>query len=72
MENLISFNTKEWFFETTFPGIRRCKRDGFWIEEEIYKGKTQFQDIYIFRSLGFGRIMTLDGIVQLSECDEFI
>lgn len=72
MENLISFNTKEWFFETTFPGIRRCKRDGFRIEEEIYKGKTEFQDIYIFKSLGFGRVMTLDGIVQLSECDEFI
>ena len=72
MENLISFDTKEWFFETTFPGIRRCKRDGFRIEEEIYRGKTQFQDIYIFKSLGFGTIMTLDGIVQLSQCDEFI
>lgn len=68
----ICFNTGQWFFETSFPGLRRCKRDGFFVQKEIFKGKSKFQDIYIFQSPGFGRILVLDGIIQLSESDEFI
>ncbi|MBU1124767.1 MAG: polyamine aminopropyltransferase [Candidatus Omnitrophica bacterium] len=72
MSSQISFSRREWFFETSFPGVRRCKTDAFRIAKEIYKGRTEFQDIYIFESPGFGRILALDGIVQLSESDEFI
>lgn len=72
MNGRLYFNKKEWFFETSLPGRRRWKKDGFHIEKEIFKGKSKFQDIYIFESLGFGKILVLDGIVQFSESDEFI
>lgn len=62
----------KWFLETSFPGVRRCKRDSFLIKKEIFKGKTKFQSIHIFESPGFGKILALDGIIQLSQSDEFI
>jgi spermidine synthase len=68
----ICFDTREWFIETSFPGVRRAKKDGFRISREVFKGKSKFQDIYIFESPGFGKILTLDGIIQLSQSDEFI
>lgn len=67
-----SNKNKPWFIETYFPGIRRCKKDSFRIEKQIFKGKSDFQDIFIFESLGFGKILTLDGIIQFSQSDEFI
>ncbi len=66
------FDTKKWFVETSFPGARRCKTDVFKIEKEIYRGKTAFQEVFIFKSQGFGILLALDGIIQLSQSDEFI
>lgn len=68
----ITFNDTQWFLEAAFPGLRRCKRDIFKIDQEIFKGKSRFQDIHIFKSRGFGRMLSLDGIIQFSENDEFI
>ena len=34
----ITFNDKQWFLEAAFPGLRRCKRDVFKIDQEIFKG----------------------------------
>lgn len=72
MSERIYLDAKGWFLETSFPGVRRCKRDAFRIEKEIFKGKSTFQDIHIFESPGFGKILALDGIIQLSQSDEFI
>ncbi|MBI4981890.1 MAG: polyamine aminopropyltransferase [Candidatus Omnitrophica bacterium] len=72
MSKAISFPVKEWFLENSFPGVRRCKSDLFRIDKEIFKGKSKFQDIRIFKSPGFGRMLSLDSIIQLSESDEFI
>lgn len=72
MKGCVSFKEREWFFETSFPGVRRCKVDAFRIKKQIYKGKTRFQDVFIFESPGFGKALTLDGIIQLSQADEFI
>jgi spermidine synthase len=66
------FKKEKWFIETSFPGIRRAKRDTFRIDKEIFKGKSKFQDIYIFETPGFGKMLALDGIIQLSQSDEFI
>lgn len=44
----------------------------FDIEEILYEGKSPFQDILIFRHAEFGRVLTLDGIVQTTEEDEYI
>lgn len=72
MIDIRTFDTREWFFTTSFPGVRRCKSDAFKIEKEIFRGKTAFQDVFIFKSYSFGTILALDGIVQLSQSDEFI
>ncbi|MGD0336737.1 MAG: polyamine aminopropyltransferase [Candidatus Omnitrophota bacterium] len=72
MRNYIYFGKEKWFLETSFPGVRRAKKDAFRIDKEIFKGKSKFQDVYIFESPGFGKTLVLDGIIQLSQSDEFI
>jgi spermidine synthase len=37
----------------------------------LYSGKSQYQEIQVLDSLEFGKILVLDGVVQLTECDEF-
>jgi spermidine synthase len=57
-----------WFDEVLHDGVgQRLK-----IEEVLYEGQTEFQEIKILRNKKFGRIMTLDGVVQTTEGDEFV
>ncbi len=41
------------------------------VDKVLYKGKSKFQDIMVFENPYFGRMLVLDGIVQLTERDEF-
>jgi spermidine synthase len=41
------------------------------VEKVLYKGKSSFQDIMVIENSYFGRILILDGVVQLTEKDEF-
>lgn len=43
----------------------------FQIEKIVHREKSEFQDILIFESSYFGRVLVLDGIVQTTERDEF-
>jgi spermidine synthase len=72
MKEQICLNRKDWFIETPLPGSRRYKLDAFQIKKEIYKGKTPFQNVHVFESKGFGRVLCLDGIIQFTQSDEFI
>ena len=72
MSQSVSLNKKKWFIETSLPGSRRNKIDAFHIDREIYKGESKFQNIYIFESKGFGRILALNGVIQFSQSDEHI
>ncbi|MFO7853909.1 MAG: polyamine aminopropyltransferase [Paracoccaceae bacterium] len=38
----------------------------------LYDSETEHQRLRVFRNPTFGRILTLDGVVQLTEADEFI
>lgn len=38
----------------------------------VHRERTAYQDLLIFESADFGRVLMLDGIVQLTERDEFI
>jgi spermidine synthase len=40
------------------------------VEEIICQRKTRFQDLLIFRNPYFGKVLALDGVVQLTERDE--
>lgn len=37
----------------------------------VAEEKTAFQDLLIFDSVMHGRVLVLDGIIQLTELDEF-
>jgi len=42
------------------------------VDRQLYSGKSEFQRIDIFDSREFGRFLTLDGYMMLTEKDEFI
>ncbi len=42
------------------------------VEEVLYKGKSDFQEIMVIKNPHFGKIMILDGVVQITERDEFL
>lgn len=41
-------------------------------DKQLYTGNSQFQRIDVFESKEFGRFLTLDGFMMLTEKDEFI
>ena len=58
----------DWFDETDAEDlIIRFAIDGV-----VARQRTDFQDLVIFDSPRFGRALALDGIVQLTEADEFV
>ena len=59
--------TDEWFVETLYPEFHQALR----IDEILFRGRTTFQEALIFRNERFGRVLTLDGVVQTTENDEF-
>ncbi len=60
-----------WFEEALY--VRTCGyRQGFLVEREVARLKTEFQEMAIFESPFFGRVLALDGIVQTTERDEFV
>ncbi len=41
------------------------------VERVLYRGKSPFQEILVIENPYFGRMLVLDGVVQLTERDEF-
>lgn len=41
------------------------------VDQILYKGKSKYQEILVVENPHFGRMLILDGIVQLTERDEF-
>jgi spermidine synthase len=44
----------------------------FLVRRELARVQSPFQDIMIFDSVTHGRVMLLDGVVQITEADEFV
>jgi len=42
------------------------------VKEILYSIKSDYQDIQIIDTVAFGKVMTLDGLVMLTERDEFV
>lgn len=57
----------DWFSETLYPEFQQSLT----IDDVLFEGCTAFQDAVIFRNSRFGRVLTLDGVVQTTERDEF-
>ncbi|MBW8269827.1 polyamine aminopropyltransferase [Caldovatus aquaticus] len=60
--------TDAWVNETLYPGWGQRFR----IRRELARVRSPFQDIMVFESESHGRVMLLDGVVQITEADEFI
>ncbi|MBO1358701.1 polyamine aminopropyltransferase [Acetobacter sacchari] len=44
----------------------------FRVDRELVRKKSDFQDIVIFESESHGRVLVLDGAIQITERDEFV
>ena len=42
------------------------------VKQHLYTGKSEFQDVDVFESEEFGKFLTLDGLMMVTEKDEFI
>ncbi len=57
-----------WFEEKLFPHVRQS----FEISRIIYRERTEHQDLVIFETPTYGRVLALDDIIQVTEKDEFV
>ncbi len=64
--------TVQWFTEAILPHSSSEVKISIAYTKKIYDEKNEFGHIEVFDTLYFGRLLTIDGIVQVSESDEFI
>ena len=57
-----------WFSEFHTPDVKHSIR----VQRHLYSHKSEFQQIDIYDTPEFGKVLTLDGNVMLTERDEFI
>jgi spermidine synthase len=57
-----------WFEETLHANLRQRLK----IERVLYDSQSEHQRIVLFENALLGRVLTLDGVVQTTEGDEFI
>jgi spermidine synthase len=41
------------------------------IEKQLFEGQSDFQHVQVFQSESYGKVLVLDGVIQLTERDEF-
>ena len=56
-----------WFYERLYPDIKIGIKGKL-----IHRKRTPYQDLKIFNTPRFGKMLTLDGTIQTTEKDEFI
>jgi spermidine synthase len=60
--------TDSWINETLYPAWGQR----FMVKRELARVQSAFQDICVFESYTHGRVMALDGVIQITEADEFV
>jgi len=60
--------TDVWLNEALYPDWGQR----FLVKRELARVQSDFQDIVIFESFSHGRVMVLDGVIQITEADEFV
>lgn len=40
------------------------------VQEILFEGKSDFQDVFVFQSATYGKVLVLDGVIQVTERDE--
>nr|WP_321984389.1 polyamine aminopropyltransferase [uncultured Lichenicoccus sp.] len=57
-----------WINETLYPAWGQRFR----VVRELARIRSDFQDIVVFESETHGRVLVLDGVIQITEADEFV
>ena len=57
-----------WYSERHTPNVKLSIK----VDRQIFSGKSDFQSIEVMESPEFGRFLTIDGYMMLTEKDEFI
>ncbi|MDD4165086.1 MAG: polyamine aminopropyltransferase [Eubacteriales bacterium] len=57
-----------WYTENHTDNVKFSIR----VDKQLYSSRSEFQRIDVFESAEFGRFLTLDGFMMLTEKDEFI
>src|SRR5580698_10434598 len=60
--------TDSWINESLYPDWGQR----FLVKRELARVTSEFQDIVIFESFSHGCVMVLDGVIQITEADEFV
>ena len=68
----ISFKENEWFFEREIKQNPKTPKTAIKIKKKVFFEKTPFQEIKIFDTEPFGRMLVLDDLIQLTQKHEFI
>ncbi|MFH1643602.1 MAG: polyamine aminopropyltransferase [bacterium] len=66
------YNDSSWFFERNIPNSEPNFKIGIKTKEKLYSAKSEFQNIEIYDTNFFGKMLVLDGIIQTTENDNFI
>ena len=59
--------SEKWFSESLYEDFQQS----LLVERILFKGRTNFQNALIFYNKRFGHVLTLDGVIQTTERDEF-
>ncbi len=59
---------ENWFCEMHTPNVKLCFR----VKEELAHVKSRYQDIHLYDTYEYGKMLVIDGTVQLTERDEYI
>lgn len=59
----------KWFSELSamWPGQALSLQ----VKEVLHQERSQYQDICVFESVSMGRVLSLDGVIQITDLDEF-
>jgi spermidine synthase len=57
-----------WYTEEQTENVRLSMK----IKEQLYSRKSPFQQIDVFQTEEFGKLLTIDGLVMVTEKDEFV
>jgi spermidine synthase len=58
----------DWFQEKLFEHVRQT----FEITKVLFRERTEHQDLIIFETPTYGRVLALDSVIQVTERDEFV
>ncbi|KAF6173037.1 hypothetical protein GIB67_006413 [Kingdonia uniflora] len=60
--------SKTYYNNPMWPGEAHSLK----VENVLYKEKSKYQEVLVFESSAYGKVLVLDGIVQLTDKDEFV